>query len=116
MDWIAFAGIMSGILISLGFFALIGYFVWLEYKKKQLQNQQILKAIEKGVDIPELHLGKKPVNNLGRGLILFFFGLALTFALWISAGHEGGVWGLLFVGLGIAYFIIYLIEKKKEKE
>ncbi len=114
MDWIAFAGMITAVFISLGFFGLIGYFIWLEFKKKELQNQQILSAIEKGADIPELNLGKKPVNNLGRGLILLFFGVALTIALIISAGLNSGIWGLLPVGLGIAYLIIYYLEKKKE--
>ncbi len=115
-EWIPFVGMLTGIIITLGFFTLIGFFIWSEYRKKELQNKQILAAIEKGANIPELNLGKKPVNNLGRGLLLSCFGIALTIALWITAGVEGGVWGLLLVGLGIAYFIIYLIEKKKEKE
>ncbi|UCH61593.1 MAG: hypothetical protein JSU77_07175 [Fidelibacterota bacterium] len=83
------------------------------YRKRQLQGQEILAAIEKGIDIPFPPPKKR--NYLNLGLVWTFVGVAFTLALWFSARiMEAAAWGFLPIALGLAFLLIALIEGKKK--
>ena len=109
----AIMGILAGITITLGLTAVIGYYFFLEYKKKKLMSDQILAAIEKGGEVPALDLQMPKTNYMRRGLVFLFFGIALFIALWVQVDIQTGVWGLLFIGLGAAYILVEKYEKDK---
>ncbi len=83
------------------------------YKKRQLQGQEILAAIEKGIEVPFPPPMKR--NYLNLGLVWTFVGVAFTLALWFSARvMEAAAWGFLPIAVGVAFLLIALIEGKKK--
>ncbi|MCD6234044.1 MAG: hypothetical protein DRP86_04470 [Candidatus Neomarinimicrobiota bacterium] len=101
---------MESVLIPLGimipFFGVIAYLVYVSFKEKELIHQEIMKALELGVDVPEIQIRKK-VDNLKRGLVLLTFGIALFIALWITTELKYASWALLPVAVGIAYLLYH---------
>ena len=93
--------------------AIIAFIVIYLYKTRQLRSQEILAAIEKGIEVPFPPPKKR--NYLNLGLIWTFVGVAFTLALWFSAREmEAAAWGFLPIALGIAFLLIALIEGKKK--
>ena len=88
-------------------------------KKKELAHKERLVAIEKGVPLPE-EIPKKTrpayLKNRTAGLVVFFFGIALTIAMWTSGGSVAGVWGLLAIAVGFGYLLASFLEKKEIHE
>jgi len=86
------------------------------YRKRQLLGQEILAAIEKGIEVPFPPPKKR--NYLNLGLVWTIVGVAFTLALWFSARRmEAAVWGFLPIAVGVAFLLIaYFEKKKKEKE
>lgn len=86
------------------------------YRKRQLLGQEILAAIEKGIEVPFPPPRKR--NYLNLGLIWTFVGVAFTLALWFSARiMVAAAWGFLPIAVGMAFLLIaYFEKKKKEKE
>ena len=86
------------------------------FRKRQLLGQEILAAIEKGIEVPFPPPIKR--NYLNLGLIWTFVGVAFTLALWFSREEmEAAAWGFLPIALGVAFLLIaYFEKKKKEKE
>jgi len=80
-------------------------------RRRHLSNE-ILAAIEKGIDVPLPR--QKERNYVHLGLIFTLVGVVFALAMWVSAGYIGFLWGLLPFGLGIAFLLIAKSEKKKE--
>ena len=95
---------------------ILAFLVVYNYKKRQLLGQEILAAIEKGIEVPFPPPKKR--NYLNLGLVWTFVGVAFTLALWFSAREmEAAAWGFLPIAAGVAFLLIaYFEKKKKEKE
>ncbi len=104
-----------GMLSTFGATAVILIFLIIyNHKKRQLQGQEILAAIEKGIEVPFPPPKKR--NYLNLGLIWSLVGIALFFAIWVSSKElAGAVWGLLPLALGIAFLLIAYFEKKGKR-
>lgn len=96
--------------------------VWiaLNYRKRvrlmELSHAERMAAIERGMEVPPLPLelidGRRTRrrSSLLPGLVWFFIGLA-TVAGSLSSGDDLPVWfGLVPLGIGIAYLIYYAVE------
>jgi hypothetical protein len=95
----------------------------LDFRKKremyQLYHAERMAAIEKGVDLPPLPLEffgankrpQTPYATLRRGLIWLLAGAAATLAMW-GTGEKEFWYGLVPVGIGLAYVISYLAERR----
>ncbi len=93
--------------------AIIAFIVIYLYKTRQLRSQEILAAIEKGIEVPFPPPRKR--NYLNLGLIWTFVGVAFTLALWYSAKvMEAAAWGFLPIALGLAFLLIGYLEKRKK--
>src|SRR5262249_41942428 len=117
-------GIMIPILgVVLGIsLAMLG--VWLDYRKKreifELHYRERMAALEKGVRVeplPDRLFGRRggPASRslLLKGLVFLFGGGALTLAIAESDGI--GYWGLIPVGVGLAYLCTFVYEIKRAK-
>ena len=83
------------------------------YRKRQLQGQEIMAAIEKGIEVPFPPPKKR--NYLNLGLVWTFVGVAFTLALWFSAKvMEAAAWGFLPIALGVAFLLIGYLERRKK--
>ena len=86
-------------------------------RKKELQHKERIVAMEKGIEVPPLEQQKekcaRPHHAANRtgGLVLVGFGVAITIALWGTAGLQGGVWGLLPLGIGAGLLVSSHLEK-----
>lgn len=99
--------------------------MWLDFRKKremyQLHHAERMAAIEKGVDLPplppEFFDGNKrprtPYAPLRRGLIWLLAGAAATLAMW-GTGEQEFWYGLVPVGVGLAYVISYFAERRQK--
>jgi hypothetical protein len=105
-----------GIVSSFGGTTLIIFVVlYYNYKKRQTQSQEILAAIEKGIEVPFPPPVKR--DYLRLGIIWTFVGIAFTLALWFSARvMEAAAWGLLPLAVGLAFLLIGYLERKKGEE
>ncbi len=106
-------GILGGVAIAGGVVFVAVYYLYTEYRKKALLSEQVIKAIEMGTAIPDLHLNPPKPDYRKRGFLALFFGIALAIALWVNANLASATWGLLFVALGLAYL---LSDKKSDSE
>ncbi len=100
-----------------GTLAVIVFAFYFDYRKRQSQSQEVLAAIEKGIEVP-FPPPKEPRkrNYLNLGLIWSLVGIALFFAIWVSSKElAGAVWGLLPLALGIAFLLIAYFEKKGKR-
>jgi hypothetical protein len=98
--------------------------LWFDFRKKremfQLHHAERMAAIEKGIDVPPLppeffrdfkKRNVSPTVYLRRGLMWLLIGLAVTAALWGSGERRDAWWGLVPVGVGLAFVLSYLIER-----
>jgi hypothetical protein len=115
------------IVLGLGVVMLSTY---LNYRKRremfQLYHAERMTALEKGIELPALPdeffqgtRGREPLPARNRriGLIVLFLGIALTLALWRSGDADAGEfwWGLLPVGLGLAYLLAAFLEAREQR-
>ena len=109
---------MPEIMVPITFFIMTGLIVIaaliLRFQRRRLESQEILAAIEKGVEIkfPE------PRNNrLLAGLIWLLTGLVATIAMAVVIPEVAPagiwIWGLIPVAIGAALLIVYRIERKE---
>ncbi len=85
-------------------------------KKKELHHRERLIAMEKGIDLPGEPLKEKRPTYLShrtRGLVMVAVGVTATIGLWTTAGAEGGVWGFVPLGIGLALLISSTLEKRE---
>lgn len=97
--------------------------VYLEYRKKrdivELHHKERMAAIDKGMELPplpaEFYQDARrrcgPTDNLRRGLVLLLVGVAITVAL-SASGNHAALWGLVPAAVGLAYLLVYFIEKR----
>lgn len=82
--------------------------------RRELQNKEILAAIEKGIDVP---LPKPRERDYRKsGYIWTSVGVALVIALGVAVKWTVAVWGLLPLAVGVAYLLIHRAESKAKKE
>ena len=106
-------GILAGIIISLGLFAMI-FAVFYLYKREKMA------MIERGMD-PRIYKPQSaPYQNLKWGLLMIGsgFGLFLSYVLdhrvFTEENHHAALYfSLIGIFGGIGLFITYLIEKKE---
>jgi hypothetical protein len=86
-------------------------------KKKELEHRERVAAMEKGLPLPQLppEPVKRPAYSGRRaaGLIIFGFGIALTIGISVSESFEEGVWGLLFIFVGLGLLIAAYLDKRE---
>jgi hypothetical protein len=103
--------------------------MWLDFRKRremfQLHHAERMAAIEKGVDLPPLPLEffqfhkrrdptpYSPYTYLRRGLMWSLVGVGVTVALW-GTGQREFWWGLVPIGVGVAYLLSYLAERNRK--
>ena len=93
--------------------------LWLGFRsrdKEQNQKHETIRLmVEKGVEIPA-HLSfmeSKPASALRRGLILSFLGIGIMcFFLIVNAMEAVGI-GAIPLFIGLAYLLIWHLEKKQ---
>ncbi|MCF7823229.1 MAG: DUF6249 domain-containing protein [Candidatus Marinimicrobia bacterium] len=97
--------VMTGLVVAVAMIVL--------YYKRKLESQEIIAAIEKGV---EVKFPEKKHNRLMPGLVWTFCGIVMTLAMARIVPEDAPagiwIWGLIPVAVGAAYLIVY----KKENE
>jgi hypothetical protein len=103
--------------------------IYLDFRKKsetlKLYHAERMAAIEKGIELPPLPDKDKVLQptrrraphaaNRNGGLILLFLGIAVTLALYETAGDPAFWWGLVIVALGIALLVVAYFEAREHK-
>lgn len=96
--------------------------VWisLNYRKRrrlmELHHAERMAAIERGMEVPPLPLelidgrSNRRRSSLLPGLVWFFIGLAMVAGSLSSGDDLPVVFGLVPLGIGIAYLIYYAVE------
>ncbi|MFQ5512649.1 MAG: DUF6249 domain-containing protein [Candidatus Krumholzibacteriia bacterium] len=85
-------------------------------RRKELKHQERLVAMEKGIELPGAPKKERRAtyrSHRTRGLVMLAGGLMLTIALWVTAGAEGGVWGLVPLGIGLALLVSSAMERRE---
>jgi hypothetical protein len=109
---------LAGILIPLGFFAMI---IGIVYTTVTARNRERMAMIERGAD-PTLFETRKRANggSMKVGLFLFGIGLGVVVAyLLVSGGgmDEGAAYpAMIFIFGGLALIVSHLWQRKQDKE
>ena len=109
---------LVGILVPLGFFAMIFGVVYLSVTSR---NRERMALIERGAD-PTLFEARKKSGTGGvlkMGLFLFGVGFGVVVAYFLASGgmDEGAAYpAMIFVFGGLALIVSYLWQRKQEKE
>jgi len=106
-------GVMCGIIVSLGFFAMIFGIVYL-YKRERMA------MIERGMDPRRYKPHSAPYPTLKWGLLLIGAGLGLFLAFWMDRslrttfddGNPAIYFSMIAIFGGLGLFTSYRIEKK----
>jgi hypothetical protein len=103
--------------------------IWSEHKRKaqllEQNHRERMHAIEKGIELPPLPPNLVGTSNgpatasaaksLRSGIMLVLIGILLYFAIEISGGHEGALFGLIPAAVGVANLVYAWIQWDKEK-
>lgn len=96
----------------------------LDYLKRrklmELYHQQRMAAIDKGIDLPPMPLDlltadirhRQRSRPLLKGLILIFVGITVVIALYADDRGKLAFYGLIPLGIGLAYLIYHFAEGK----
>ncbi len=109
---------ITGILVPLGFFAMIFGIVYLAITSR---NRERMALIERGAD-PMLFESRKKASTGGAlkfGLFLFGVGLGIVVAYFLASGgmdEEAAYPSMIFVFGGLALILSFLWQSKQEKE
>ena len=91
--------------------------VIMDGRQKELVHKERLLAMEKGIELLPEPLAKpqRPsyIGNRNAGLVVLFLGIALTIALSVVEGWNGGVWGLLPVAIGAGLLVAAYLEQRE---
>jgi len=89
-----------------------GVYLIYQTNVRKLFSEEIRAAIEKGVDVPFPE--PKITNNLLRGLIFTFLGIAFigVFLFGIGQPEPAFIIGLPPLGIGLAYLVYFWYSKK----
>jgi len=102
--------------------------VYLNYRKRKdmfaLYHQERMAAIEKGIELPPLPDAffseeSKPVSprrRLLHGLVWLFLGLGVLVAFRATGQRDVAWFGLIPVGIGLAFLIYYFAVGHREAE
>lgn len=102
--------------------------IYTGYRKRRdiytLHHRERLAAIEKGVEVPPLPEAffmddatpYNPRRTLLKGLAWLFIGLGLLIALYQIGEDEACWFGLIPIGVGVAYLLYYFTAGQKEIE
>jgi hypothetical protein len=119
-DAVEMLGAVAAIIIGLGFFALLAYFVYLfVYKRIQMRHETRLELIKQGHKLP---VEQDSYGSLKAGIVSTAVGLGLLIGVFVHASNErhpvGGeiVFALvpLFVGLGLILFHVVWARRGRE--
>jgi hypothetical protein len=103
--------------------------IWSEHKRKaqllEQNHRERMHAIEKGIELPPLPANLVGISNgpatasaaksLRSGIMLVLIGILLFFAIEVSGGHEGALFGLIPAAVGVANLVYAWIQWDKEK-
>jgi hypothetical protein len=103
--------------------------IWSEHKRKaqllEQNHRERMHAIEKGIELPPLPPNLVGMSNgpatasaaksLRSGIMLVLIGILLYFAIEVSGGHEGALFGLIPAAVGVANLVYAWIQWDKEK-
>ncbi len=109
---------VAGILVPLGFFAMVFGIVYLAVTSR---NRERMAMIERGAD-PALFETRKKAGTGGvmkLGLFLFGIGFGIVIAYFLASGgmDEGAAYpAMIFVFGGLALIVAYQWQQKQEKE
>ena len=109
-------GMLTGIILGLGFFALVAFMVYLfVYKRIQMKHEMRLELIKQGKELPS---DSERYGSLKAGIILAGIGLGLLLAFWFEAGYHRGyvgaevMFGLIPMFVGIGLIIFHFLAKR----
>lgn len=103
-------GMLTGIILGLGFFALVAFLVYLfVYKRIKMNHEMRLELIRQGRDLP---IDRDRYGSLKAGIVLMAVGAGFALAMLFEAGRTGDspggelVLGLVpfLTGLGLVLF------------
>ena len=88
---------------------LVGIIAHLEYRRNKLLHETLRAMIEKGAPIPPELIAKsdrtrRPGSDLRWGLVVTAFGLGVTALV--------GRIGLIFLLVGLAFLVVWMVEKR----
>jgi Domain of unknown function (DUF6249) len=109
------------IVAILGAFSVAIVGILMKNREEERKHKERLVAMEKGIEIPEPPAEPRVKGSSYRGMrawgfVLFFFGIALSAGIGLGADARDAVWGLLFVGIGIALLISAYLNRKDEEK
>ena len=115
----SWAGI--GVLIPFAALFLVGFIVWVGVKKENhalsLKHKEIMNAIDKGVDVPLIQSGNKPLDYLRKGIIWGVIGIVLITGFTIEGDFEAAaVLGSVPFAIGVGYLVYYRYAIKDEEK
>ena len=74
-------------------------------------------AIDKGVDVPLVQSGQRPLDYLRKGIIWGVIGICIITGFFISGDYEaGGLLGSIPFAIGVGYIAYYKFALKKEDQ
>ena len=114
---------LFAVIFSLGMpLAIVLVWISLNYRKRrrlmELHHAERMAAIERGMDVPPLPIelidgrsrSPRRRSSLLPGLVWFFIGLAMVAGSFSSGDEMPVVFGLVPLGIGLAYLIYYAVE------
>lgn len=91
------------------------------YKKRRMMHEERLKAIEKGISLPDLQKEHEEYcchhkNSLRKGIVLLAVGIGLAIALYLQTEsfQTGAAWGLFVAIIGIGHLFYWFVAERKE--
>ena len=114
----SWAGI--GVLIPFAGLFLVGFIVWTGVQKENhaqsLKHKEIMRAIDKGVDVPLVQFGNTPLDYLRKGIIWGVIGIVLIIGFTIEGDIEAAaILGSIPFAIGVGYLVYYNATKESEK-
>ncbi len=102
--------IVLGGIAMLGMVTIIITLLFINYHKRKLQHNEVLAAIEKGIDVPITP--KKVYNRKAQGILWTTVGVAMFLAFYISSGSiSDAIWTIVPIAVGVALLLIARLEK-----
>ncbi len=110
-----------GILIPFAAMFLVGFIVWANVQKENhaqsLKHKEIMKAIDKGVDVPLVQSGNTPLDYLRKGIIWGVIGFLIILGFSIEGDFEAaGLLGSIPSAIGVGYLVYYKYATKEDEK